>query len=118
VSDEEKPPTHVLIGTSDGESLTGERWISLEDFAKFFAPKTMQYIFPDGSRVEESSLRVVDLEERIRNLELHRRIDRLSDPRERMQRLGELRNDEVERTRERYLMVTGQMRSQRQGEEK
>ena len=30
------PPTHVLVGTSDGEKLTGERWMSLEDFAALF----------------------------------------------------------------------------------
>ena len=30
------PPTHVLVGTSDGEKLTGERWMTLEDFAALF----------------------------------------------------------------------------------
>lgn len=37
-AEEEKlpPPTHVLVGTSDGEKLTGERWMSLEDFAALF----------------------------------------------------------------------------------
>jgi hypothetical protein len=75
VSDEE-PPTHVLVGTSDGEKLTGERWMTLGDFAKLFAPKTVRYMFPDGSRVDEASLEVRDLVSRVEMLELHRRIDR------------------------------------------
>ena len=35
-------PTHVLVATSDGEKLTGETWMALEDFAKLFTyGKTM-----------------------------------------------------------------------------
>ena len=28
----ERPPTHVLVGTSDGEKLVGEEYITLEAF--------------------------------------------------------------------------------------
>jgi hypothetical protein len=31
-------PTHVLVGTSKDGSLTGERWMSLEDFGMLFMP--------------------------------------------------------------------------------
>ena len=29
-------PTHVLVATSDGEKLTGETWMTLEDFVALF----------------------------------------------------------------------------------
>lgn len=31
-----KRPTHVMVAYSDGEKLIGERWITLEEFAKLF----------------------------------------------------------------------------------
>ena len=49
-------PTHVLIARSDGEKLTGEEWITLEDFAKLFAPVTIT----NGRTYEYKTLRVRD----------------------------------------------------------
>lgn len=40
-------PTHVLVGTSDGDKLTGERWITLEDFARLFTWGTS---YTEGAR--------------------------------------------------------------------
>lgn len=52
-------PTHVLIARSDGEKLVGEEWITLEEFAKLFAPVT----HTDGRTYEYKTLRVRDEEE-------------------------------------------------------
>ena len=49
-------PTHVLVAHIDGENLTGEEWITLEDFAKLFAPVTIT----NGRTYEINTLRVRD----------------------------------------------------------
>lgn len=52
-------PTHVLVATSDGERLTGESWMTLEDFAKLFSPGTARGRTEDGQWFERSVLCVV-----------------------------------------------------------
>lgn len=65
-----KRPTHVLVARSDGEKLTGEEWMTLEDFAKLFTwGKTMYTTGRDGGpgtalMAERNDIRVRPADER------------------------------------------------------
>ena len=49
----------MLVATSDGEKLTGETWMTLEDFAALFYPSASRGRNKDGQWFERSVLRVV-----------------------------------------------------------